>query len=213
MKQQNLFGQPVVEDPNKGVGLKGKRKATGKEKTKADHKRKSESPLPDGSVAEPRDAQMDDDSQAATNIDPQVQEVETQLEETQLNGSSPPDTEVDTQPGTGAQTEEEETQLETQVDEDDGEPVSRFAWSLPNSLAEGWTSVLIRLLIGPLHHRERPWWNCNRSCWEPRSGFAVRFFGGPGLYIYVRTIIHIRSSCKFRQSVHSTLSLKECERL
>jgi hypothetical protein len=132
MKQQTLFGQTVVEDSNKGVGVKGKKKATGKEKTKADHKKKSESPLPDGFVTEPLDAQMDDDSQATSNFDSQVQEVETQMEETQLNGSSPPaDTEADTQPGTETQTEEEETQLETQVDEDDGEPVSGLRGTRP----------------------------------------------------------------------------------
>ncbi|KAF9784329.1 hypothetical protein BJ322DRAFT_1109051 [Thelephora terrestris] len=129
MKQQNLFGQPVVEDTNKGVGAKGKKKPAGKDKAKADFKKKSESPLPDGvavkgkrSAEEPQDAQMGDDSQTTTNFDSQVEEVETQLEETQLDGSSPhADTEVETQPATETQTEEE-TQ-ETQVDEDDNEPV------------------------------------------------------------------------------------------
>ena len=135
MKQQNLFGQTVGEDSNRGSGTKGKKKPAGKEKSKADPKKKSESPLPDNadggttmgrrSVAEPRDAQMEDDSQPTSNFDSQVQEVETQLEETQLDGSSPPvDTEVETQPATETQTEEEETQPETQGDEDDGEPVS-----------------------------------------------------------------------------------------
>jgi hypothetical protein len=131
MKQQNLFGQPVVEDANKGSGSKGKKKPVGKDKAKADAKKKSESPLPDsaaakgkGSVEEPQDAQMGDDSQATSNFDSQVEEVETQLEETQLDGPSPlVDTEVETQPSTQTQTEEE-TQPETQVDEGDGEPVS-----------------------------------------------------------------------------------------
>ena len=139
MKQRNLFGQPVVEDANGGAGGKGKKKPAGKEKTKADSKKKSKSPLPDNAGedaakgkgsgvldTESQDAQMEDDSQATTNLDSQVQEVETQLEETQLDGSSPPaDTEAETQPATQSQTEEGESQLETQVDEDDGEPVSR----------------------------------------------------------------------------------------
>ena len=132
MKQQNLFGQPVVEDPNRGSGAKGKKKPVGKDKTKADAKKKSESPLPDsaavkgkGTSEDLQDAQMGDDSQVTSNIDSQVEEVETQLEETQLDGSSPlVDTEVETQPGTQTQTEEE-TQPETQlqVDEGDDEPV------------------------------------------------------------------------------------------
>ena len=138
MKQQNLFGQPIGEDPGKGSGTKSKKKTPGKEKTKVDPKKKSKSPLPDaanedvanGKRSNNQDAQMEDDSRATSNLDFRVQEVETQLEETQLDGSSPPvDTEVETQPATETQTEEEETQLETQVDEDDGEPVSRFAWT------------------------------------------------------------------------------------
>ena len=133
MKQQNLFGQPIVEDANKGDGAKGKRKPVGKEKTKTESKKKSKSPLPgataEGPVAEPQDAQMDDESQSTSNFDSQVQEMETQLEETLLKGSSPlVDTEVETQ------TEEEQTQVETQVDEDDCEPVNRFPWC---SIANG----------------------------------------------------------------------------
>jgi hypothetical protein len=84
MKQQNLFGQPVVEDMNKVVGAKGKKKHAGKDKAKADFKKKSESPLPDGvavkgkrSAEELQDAQMGDDSQTTTNFDSQVEEVET----------------------------------------------------------------------------------------------------------------------------------------
>lgn len=128
MKQQNLFGQTIVEDSSKGGGAKSKKKSAGKEKMKTDPKKKSESPLPDaGSAVVPQDAQMDDDSQVTLSFDSQVQEVETQLEETQLDGSSPVvDTEVETQPTTETQTEEEETQPETQVDEDDDEPVRRF---------------------------------------------------------------------------------------
>ena len=134
MKQQNLFGQTIVEDLNKGPGAKGKKKPVGKEKSKADSKKKSESPVPDvaggrnllgkRSTLETQDLQMEDDSQTTSGLDSQVHEVETQLEETQLDGSSPPaDTEVETQPATETQTEEEETQLETQVDEDNDEPV------------------------------------------------------------------------------------------
>ena len=140
MKQQNLFGQTIAEDSDKGVGVKGKRKPTEKEKTKTGPKKKSESPLPgaaaDGSIPEPQDEQMDDDSQATTILDSQVQEVETQFEETQLNGSSPlADTEAETQPTTETQTEEEQTQPETPVGGDDGEPVSRLTGE-PNSQAE-----------------------------------------------------------------------------
>lgn len=151
MKQQNLFGQPVIEDPDRGVSAKGKKKPAGKEKTKTEPKKKSKSPLPDAasgdaakvkgsdvSIADSRDAQMEYGSQATSNFDPQVQEVETQLEETQLYGSSPPvETEVDTQPATETQTEEEETQPETQMDEDDGEPVSPLAKRLVRMLTAG----------------------------------------------------------------------------
>ena len=144
MKQQNLFGQTIAEDSDKGVGVKGKRKPAGKEKTKTGPKKKSESPFPgaaaDGFVPEPQDEQMDDDSQATTILDSQVQEVETQLEETQLNGSSPlADTEAETQPATETQTEEEQTQPETPAGGDDGEPVSRFTGE-PISQAENRTA-------------------------------------------------------------------------
>ena len=187
MKQQNLFGQPVVEDLNKAIGAKGKKKAVGKEKTKGDRKK---SPLPDGFVAEPepvRDAQMDDDSRPTSNFDSQVQEVETQLEETQLNESSPPDTEVDTQPGTETQTEEEQTQLETQVDEDDGEPVGLFIRNPSDSLAESWKLFSIRLLIGRLRrHEERRW---NRSHTRSLEAALLCIFWGPVLYHHVRTIM------------------------
>ena len=133
MKQSTLFGQPFVENSGSGASGKGKKKPAEKEKTK-----KSKSPLPNttgkdvtkgkgsGTLAtEPKDLQTEDDSQATSNFDSQVQEVETQLEETQLDGSSPPvETEAETQPATQSQTEEERAQLETQVDDDDGEPVS-----------------------------------------------------------------------------------------
>jgi hypothetical protein len=144
MKQQNLFGQTIVENSIKGAGVKGKKKPTGKEKTKGGSKRGSESPLPDTVAGgdsvknkritpETQDTLMEDDSQATSILDSQVHEVETQLEETQLDGSSPPaDTEVETQPTTETQTEEE-TQLETQVGEDDCEPVSRSLRTVPNS--------------------------------------------------------------------------------
>ena len=122
MKQRNLFGQPVAEDASGGAGGKGKKKPTGKEKTKVDPKKKSKSPLPE----------TEDDSQATTDIDSQVQEVETQLEETQLDGSSPPvDTEAETQPATQSQTEEGVSQLETQVVKDCGESVSRPSLEYP----------------------------------------------------------------------------------
>ena len=148
MKQQNLFGQPVVE--TKGGGAKGKKKPVGKEKTTADPKKKSKSPLTDSvvgdtakgkgpgvSAADNQDAPMEDDSQDTSNFNSQVQEVETQLEETQLDGSSPPvETEEDTQPATETQTEEE-TQPETQTDGDDGEPVSRFTRSPVSMLIIG----------------------------------------------------------------------------
>jgi len=143
MKQRDLFGRPIAEDAIGGAGGKGKKKPIGKEKAKADPKKKSKSPISDsagegtakgkGSGSKPLateslDAQMEDDSQATTDLDSQVQEVETQLEETQLDGSSPPvETEAETQPATQSQTEEGESQLETQVVEDDGEPVSRVA--------------------------------------------------------------------------------------
>ena len=146
MKQQNLFGQPAVED--KGAGAKSRKKAAGKEKIKVEPRKKSKSPLPDAtsgdaakikgsdvSVADSRDAQMEDDSQATSNFDSQVQEVETQLEETQIYGSSPPvESEVDTQPATVTQPEEEETQPETQMDEDGGEPVSPLVKRLVRTL-------------------------------------------------------------------------------
>ena len=136
MKQQNLFGQPVVEDPDKGTSARVKKKTAGKDKIKTDPKRKSKSPLPDlaggdaakGEASDNQNARVEDDSQATPNFDSQVQEVETQLEETQLDGLSPPaDTEVETQPAKETQTEGEETQLETQIDQDDGEPVSHFS--------------------------------------------------------------------------------------
>ena len=136
MKQKNLFGQLVTEDQDKGSGVKGKQKTVGKDKVKADPKNKSKSPLPDtaerdtakGKGSDDRDTRMGDDSRAASNLDSQVQEVETQLEETQLDGSSPPvESEVETQPATETQTEEEETQPETQAEEDDGDPVSCIA--------------------------------------------------------------------------------------
>ena len=172
MKQQNLFGQPVVEDLSKDSGAKSKKKPAGKEKTKADPKKKSKSPLLDaadrdavkGKGSDNQDAQMEDDSQATSNLDSQVQEVETQLEETQLDGSSPAgDTEVGTQPTTETQTEEEETQPETRVDEDDGEPVSLFAWTTSCSPADSRQCHSIRLLIGQLHHRERRRWSRSLS--------------------------------------------------
>lgn len=152
MKQRNLFGQPVVEDPDKAGGGKGKKKPTGKEKADQNPKKKSKSPLPGAAdkgsealAAEPQDAQMEDDSQATTNFDSQVQEVEIQLEETQLDGSSPPvETEIETQTATETQTEEEETQPETQVDEDDGELVSRFSRAATCSLTVGNGSRLDR---------------------------------------------------------------------
>ena len=145
MKQRNLFGQPVVDDPDKGSGAKGKKKSVGKEKTKADPRKKSKSPFPGvtgedatrGEGSETQDTQMEDDSQATSGFESQVQEVETQLEETQLDGSSPPvGTEGETQPSTQTQPEEED-QPETQVDEDDGEPVSHFAQVPPYTLTVG----------------------------------------------------------------------------
>jgi hypothetical protein len=157
MKQQGLFGQPVVEDSGKGSSAKNKKKPGGKEKTNADLKKKTKTPLldaADGDAAKGKksgnqDAQMEDDSQPASNFDSRVQEVETQLGETQLDGSSPPaDTEVVTQTTTETQTEEEETQPETQVDEDDGEPVSRFVWTTSCSFADSREWDSIRLLIG-----------------------------------------------------------------
>lgn len=65
-----------------------------------------------------------------------MQEVEAQLE-MQPNRSphSVEVTEVESQPATETQTEEE-TRLETQVDEDDGEPVNQFAWVTSCSLAD-----------------------------------------------------------------------------
>ena len=200
MKQQNLFGQPVVEDSGKGVSAKGKKKPAGKEKSKTDYKKKSESPFPDaatgGFIAGPEDEQMDDDSQVTSNLDSHVQEVETQLEETQLIGSSPPgDTEVDTQPGTETQTEEEQTQPETPIGEDDSEPVSRSAWSPSNPRAKSWKFPVIRLLIGqPRHHERRQW---DRSLSEnlevaspPCCAFCARVvFWCPDLYCYVRIIM------------------------
>jgi hypothetical protein len=152
MRQRNLFGQPVVEDPDKAAGGKGKKKPTGKEKAESNPKKKSKSPLPGAAskgsevlAAEIQDAQMEDDSQTTTNFDSQVQEVETQLEETQLDGSSPlVETEIETQTATETQTEEEETQPETQVDEDDGELVSRFSRAATCSLTVGNGSRLDR---------------------------------------------------------------------
>jgi len=164
MKQQNLFGQPLVEDPSKGANAKGKKKPGGKDKAKTDPKKKSKSPLPDttggnaakGKAFDDQNVQIEDDPQATSNIDSRVQEVETQLEETQLDGSSPPaDTEVETQPATETQTEEEETQVETQVDEDDNEPVSYFSWAASCLHADCRKSHPIRSLIGQLRRRER----------------------------------------------------------
>jgi len=143
MKQRNLFGQPVVEDPGKGAGVKGKKKPGVNEKTTADPKKKSKSPLPgvaDGGTTkgkgseilgtENQDAQMEDDSQATSNFDSQVQEVETQLEETQLDGSSPPVETEETQLATETQTEEE-TQPGTQIDEDEDEPTIEWPATPP----------------------------------------------------------------------------------
>ena len=65
-----------------------------------------------------------------------MQEVETQLEETQLDRSWPPaDAEIGTQPTMETQTEEEGTQPETQVDEDDSEPVGQSVRAICRSLA------------------------------------------------------------------------------
>ena len=162
MKQQNLFGQPVTEDPGRSSGIKGKKKPSGKEKTNVDSKKKSRSPLPDtsgghavkGKGSDNQDTQMEDDSQATSNLDSQVQEVETELEETQLNGSPPPaETEAETQT-------EEGTHPDIQVDEDDGGPVSNFAWAgtLLTRWAltsDRWGWISIRSSIGWLHHHER----------------------------------------------------------
>ena len=138
MKQSTLFGKPPVADTGAGAGSRGKKKTTGQEKLKTSTKKKYKSPLPgedaavkgkgsEALVTETQDAQMGDDSQATTNFDSQVQEVETQLEDTQLDGSSPPvETEEETQPATQSQTEEEEAQQETQVDDDGDEPVSNL---------------------------------------------------------------------------------------
>lgn len=111
-------------------------------------------------ATETQDAQIEDDSQAMSNLDSQVQEMETQLEETQLNGSPPPaKTEAETQPATQTQTEEG-THSDTQVDEDDGGPVSNFAWVgtlLARWALTGgrWGWISIRSSIGWLHHHER----------------------------------------------------------
>ena len=97
---------------------------------------------------------MEDDSQATSNLDSQVQEVETELEETQLNGSPPPaETEAETQT-------EEGTHPDIQVDEDDGGPVSNFAWAgtLLTRWAltsDRWGWISIRSSIGWLHNHER----------------------------------------------------------
>lgn len=181
MKQRNLFGQPVVEDADKGAGAKGKKKPAGKEKTKADPKKKSKSPLPGATAegvtrrkgSETQDAQTEENSHATSNFDSQVEEVETQLEETQLDGSSPVDTEAETQPATQTQTEEEETQPETQVDEEDGEPVSRSTQVKLRPYADHRGCVSIRLLTGQLHRRE--------ICQQDRSPSREPGIGFPAL--------------------------------
>ena len=185
MKQQNLFGQPVTEDPGRSSGTKGKKKPSGKEKTNVDSKKKSRSPLPDtsgghavkGKGSDNQDTQMEDDSQATSNLDSQVQEVETQLEETQLDGSSPPaDAEVGTQPTTETQTEEEETQPETQVDEDEDEPVSRSARAICRSLADFRKLHSIRSSSGQPHHHEGQLWSRSLSGELVRDFFVLTIF-------------------------------------
>ena len=187
MRQRNLFGQPIVEDPDRGVGAKGKKKPAVKEKAKADPKKKSKSPLPCGGSGGDatkdkgsdvldtgnQDAQMEDDSQVTSGFDSQVQEVESQLEETQLRSSPPAETEEETQPATETQTEEE-TQSETQLDEDDGEPVSRFAWTAPCSPADCWEWHSTRLLIGRLRHHERQRWNRSSSGFSGRCALSLQ---------------------------------------
>jgi len=56
-----------------------------------------------------------------------------------------------------AETEEEKAQLETQIDEDDGESVGRFAWAAPCAHADRREWLSTRLLIRRLCHygRER----------------------------------------------------------
>jgi len=150
MRQRKPFGRPIAEDPDKGAGAKGKKKPVVKEKTKADPKKKSKSPLPGAAGGggdatrgkgsdlldtENQDAQMEDDSQVTSGFDSQAQEVESQLEETQLRSSPPVETEGETRPAIETQTEEE-TQPEIQLDEYDGEPVSRFTWAAPCSSAD-----------------------------------------------------------------------------
>lgn len=175
MKQQNLFGHLILEDSDKGSGVKGKQKLAGKEKAKTDPKKKSKSPLPGatdrsaakGKGSDSQETQMEDEFQAASNLDSQVQEVETQLGETQLDGSSPTaDTEVETQPTTETQTEEEDTQ----VDED--EPVSSFVWTSSHLRAEYPEWDPIRLLSGWLHRHERQRWSRNLSE-QPLRGFLA----------------------------------------
>lgn len=201
MKQRNLFGQPVAEGATGDVGGKGKKKPAGKEKTKADPKRKSKSPLPDtvgegaakgkrseGLATESQDTQMEDDSQATTDLDSQVQEVETQLEETQLDGSSPPvDTEAETQPATQSQTEEGESQLETRVDEDDGEPVSHPAREyLTRTLTVGGGLILGHRMAGYTATRDDSGAIVLRGALERHSRPD---FYRLDLYRYVRNII------------------------
>jgi len=211
MKQQNLFGQPVTEDPSRGSGAKGKKKPSGKEKTNVDPKKKSKSPRPDaaggdaakGKGSANQDTQMEDDSQALSNLDSQVQEVETQLEETQLDGSSPPvDAEVETQPTTETQTEEEETQPETQVDEDDGEPVGRSARAISCSLTDFRRRHSIRLSIGQPHHHERQ----RRS--RSLSGELVRDFLVLATFFWFRFVslyaLHLITPNREAKIEHST---------
>jgi len=203
MKQSTLFGRPLVEDASGGAGGKGKKKPTGKEKAKTDPKKKSKSPLPDtagGGAAkrqgsetlatEGQNAQMEDDSQATLNFDSQVQEVESQLEETQLDGSSPPvEDEVETQPATQSQTEGGEAQLESQVDEDDGEPVRLFGWAAPCSHTK-WISI--RSSNGQLHRHERQH-QIRSTSGEAGRGLLALYFSSTNfyrldLYRYVRNI-------------------------
>jgi len=203
MKQQNLFGQPVTEDSSRSSGTKGKKKASEKEKKNVDSKKKSRSPLPDavggdvakGKGSDNQDTQMEDDSQATQNLDSRVQEVETQLEETQLDGSSPlADAEVETQPTTETQTEEEETQPETQVD-DDGEPVSRSARAISRSLADFRQCHSIRSSIGQLHHHERQRWS--RSL----SGVTCKRLFRSGHFFLVQVCITVRIILNNPQSI------------
>jgi hypothetical protein len=159
MKQQNLFGQPVVEDPIKVLALRArknprerKRPRPTQEKIQIPSSRHRWRGRSKGQgIRGPRQPGCANGRRFSGYVEFRLPGTRggNSIGGDAVDGSSPPvETEVDTQPGTETQTEEEETQPETQIDEDDGEPVSRPAQSGPCPRADRWKWHSIRLLVG-----------------------------------------------------------------